>query len=282
MSVVIPVRDGARFLSDAIDSVLAQTHPVLECIVVDDGSTDDSAGAARAYGGKVACISIAPSGVSVARNVGSRASRGDLIAYLDADDVWLADKIEKQVALFKGDPELALSYTGLRLTDPAGKPQGTLRAPSPERALWNTLLIEGAGISVSQTGVVRREVFEELGGFDEQLSTSADADFACRLLLEHRAAPIYEPLVLYRIHRGQMHRDPEVTLHDRRVIFDKFFVDNRLPPDIANQRKRAEANLFLSLANRYRKSRNWGRLITYVWRAFIRRPDRVVAAVRRL
>jgi len=103
ISVVIPCYNGAKFLRDTLASVLAQTHPVLEVIVIDDGSTDDSAEIAASYGPPVRVIRQPNRGESVARNRGVRESRGEWIAFLDADDIWLPNRIEAQFAQCPAD-----------------------------------------------------------------------------------------------------------------------------------------------------------------------------------
>lgn len=102
VSVVIPVFDGERHVGEAIDSALAQTHRPLEVVVVDDGSTDRSAEIARARGATV--LRLDHAGPAAARNAGVRAARGDVVAFLDADDVWLPRKLELQLAVLTGEP----------------------------------------------------------------------------------------------------------------------------------------------------------------------------------
>src|SRR5947209_13220762 len=105
VSVIIPTYNHGRFIADAIESVLAQTYPVSEIIVVDDGSTDETQEVVEKFGEKVRYIEQANAGVSAARNTGIENSDGDLVAFLDADDTWLPEKIEKQVAKFGADKQ---------------------------------------------------------------------------------------------------------------------------------------------------------------------------------
>lgn len=280
VSVVIPVRDGAPFIAEAIDSVLAQSYRNLECIVVDDGSTDGTAEIVSAYGDRVRSLTTGRGGVSVARNLGIEHASGALIAFLDADDVWLPPKLEKQVAMMERHPEAALCYTGLKLIDVHGNVLGTQPPPPAERAFRNTLLIEGAPISVAQTGLVPRRIAKEVGGFDERMSTSADADFACRIARDRPVVPVNEPLVLYRKHPGQMHLDPDLTEHDCRLLFEKFFSDGSLPPEIQRRRRQAYASLYVSIANRYRKQSQMGAMLRYLGRGLALGPGALVGAIR--
>jgi len=108
VSVIIPVFNCATYLEEAIRSVFNQTVPVGEVIVVDDGSGDDSATVAAAFAPGVTCLHQSHQGYAAARNLGVRTARGDFIAHLDADDLWLPHKIERQLRAFAADPELEI------------------------------------------------------------------------------------------------------------------------------------------------------------------------------
>ena len=103
VSVVIPVYNAARFLADAIRSVQAQRHPRIEIIVVDDGSTDGSGEVARSFAG-VRCLRQANGGIAAARNAGVHEARGNLLAFLDADDLWTPGKLALQLDVLRADP----------------------------------------------------------------------------------------------------------------------------------------------------------------------------------
>lgn len=111
VSVVIPCYNGAKFLRETLDSVLSQTYPVLEVLVIDDGSTDDSAAIAESYGSPIRVIRQPNQGESVARNRGIDEAKGDWIAFLDADDLWEPVKIEKQIAFSELHPEVKCIHT---------------------------------------------------------------------------------------------------------------------------------------------------------------------------
>ena len=106
VSCVVPVRDGERYLAEAIDSVLAQDHRPLELLVIDDGSTDASAAIAAAYGAPVRVLSQAPTGIAAARNLGVEAAGGAFVCFLDADDRYRPGKLSSQLALLEARPEL--------------------------------------------------------------------------------------------------------------------------------------------------------------------------------
>lgn len=113
VSVVIPVHDGERYLAEAIESVLAQTHPVLEVIVADDGSRDRSLEIARGFGERVRCLEAERSGPGPARNRGIAAAGGEYLAFLDCDDRWHPEKLERQLRLL-ADTEAEIAFAMAR------------------------------------------------------------------------------------------------------------------------------------------------------------------------
>lgn len=111
VSVVIPCYNGAKYLRETLDSVLAQTYQVLEVLVIDDGSTDDSAAIAESYGPPIRMIRQPNQGESIARNRGIEEAKGDWIAFLDADDLWLPSKIEQQIRFLEENDEVLCIHT---------------------------------------------------------------------------------------------------------------------------------------------------------------------------
>lgn len=282
VTAVIPVYNCARFVREAITSVLNQTYQRLEAVIVDDGSTDATPEVLDEFDDVVRRIRTPNRGVSSARNTGIAAARGEYIAFLDADDVWLPEKVSQQMDLLRRRPEVALAYSGMHLIDEDSHFRGRVEAPPPEAALRNTLLLERPFMSVAQTGIVRKDVTEALGGFDERLSTSADCHFACRVAARHPVDAVPHPLTLYRVHPRQMHSDAVATEHEMRVIFEELFNCADLPPTLGRRRNRAYANLHVSLAGAYLQKKNRRQFVTHASRALLRRPDRVLDGVRRL
>lgn len=171
MSVVLPVWNGEPFLREALDSVDRQRWRAFEIVVVDDGSTDGSASVAGTYPG-VHLFRQARAGVAAARNRGVAASRGELIAFLDQDDRYTSDKLERQVGAFQADPALDLCFAHQRLfldglwTPPSWIRPGWLDGPLPG-------LLPG-------TLVVRRRAFDAVGPFTEGEPIASDSDWLMR------------------------------------------------------------------------------------------------------
>ncbi len=209
VSVIIPTFNRAWILRDAVDSVLAQTHKDFELIVVNDGSTDETAALLAAYGNRVSVLEQTNRGVSAARNAGVGASRGDLVAFLDSDDVWLPEKLAVQVDFFRRHPEILICQTeetwirNGRRVNPKNrhkKPSGDIFEPSLALCL------------VSPSAVMmRRQLYEALGGFDEQLPACEDYDFWLRIGCRHPVALIDRPLIFKRGgHTDQLSRQPSL------------------------------------------------------------------------
>ncbi len=168
ISCIIPVYNAAPYLAEALDCVLAQTVPIDEIILVDDGSTDGSREVAARYSKHASLVSQENLGPAAARNHGLRLASGDLITFLDADDVWAVEKTERQLAAFNDQPELAICMTHVQ-NFWAPEFQPTSR---PDRKFT-----EAQPGYVCQCLMARREVFDRVGLFDESLRVSEDTDW---------------------------------------------------------------------------------------------------------
>jgi glycosyltransferase involved in cell wall biosynthesis len=257
VSAVIPVHNGERFLGDAIASVLSQRREVLECIVIDDGSTDGTAEVAASFSERVRYVGEPQAGVSAARNRGAELAAGELVAFLDHDDTWLPGKLELQVdELERRRAELALC--AVTVVDGEGRQLRVQRLRARGDLLTGMLTFDGTStVSCSSTGLFRRASFLEGGGFDPALSTSADWDLLVRNLLRGDVAYVDEPLVSYRVHDANMSRDVGLMERDMRRAFAKTFGDPALPEAQRRRRRQAYAGLYRMLAGSYRDARRW-------------------------
>jgi ABC-type multidrug transport system fused ATPase/permease subunit/GT2 family glycosyltransferase len=173
VSVVMPAFNAERYIAEAIASVLGQTYPRIELVVVDDGSTDRTREIMRAFGDRLVAIdSPANGGIGDARNRGLAAAKGDFIAFMDADDIWTADKIERQMRAFEEEPGLGLSFTQMQcFVSP--------ELPDEVRELRACPTEPQAGI-VAATALVRRAVVERVGPFDTALKVGEFIDWFSR------------------------------------------------------------------------------------------------------
>jgi glycosyltransferase involved in cell wall biosynthesis len=172
ITVMIGVYNGADYLGEAIDSVLAQTRPVHELIVVDDGSTDRSGAIAESYGPPVRCIRQDRGGMAASRNRAVREATGDFFAFLDADDRFPAEKLERQLGVFEADPTLDVVYghvTEFLSPDLDEEARALLRPPNHDLP-WPT----------PNLMLVRREAFFRVGPFSTDLKVGIGVDWYAR------------------------------------------------------------------------------------------------------
>ncbi len=219
VSVIIPAHNVERFLAEAVDSALHQTLPPNEIVIVDDGSSDRTFEIARSYGPPVIAISERVNGSGPARNLAVEHSTGEWLAFLDADDVWLPEKLERQFA--KVGPETRLVCSDrFNIGDLHGLPlvHGDLQ-PQHEGDVFEILLREGNFI-VTSSVLLRRDTFLSVGGFptEEDLIVAQDWDLWMRVTARYPIAACSEPLLKYRLHPGGSSRQLERMLVGRRRV----------------------------------------------------------------
>lgn len=215
VSVIIPAYNAAAFIADTVRSALDQSYRDLEVIVVDDGSTDGTLAALDGLGGRIRVHQQANGGVARARNTGVAMARGTWIAFLDADDLWLPHKLEQQLSMTmvpmvfsdrfnigaRGDlPELQSRVTPMQ--------GGDIFVPLMRR-----------GNFITNTSVVmRRDLFERMGGFYTGLNGTEDWDLWIRVAERHQIGFVDEPLVRYRFHAGGLSRNFLKMGRERRQV----------------------------------------------------------------
>jgi len=203
VSVVIPTYNYGRFLGAAIESALGQSYPPLEIIVVDDGSTDDTPDVAARYAGKIRYVRKENAGVSAARNTGVAHATGDLVAFLDADDRWLPEKLARQVPLF-ADAAVGLVHAGSRIFD--HDTGGILCELLPEESTDFHAALRWCCISAPST-VIRRRIFDEAGPFDQTIVEGEDWDMWIRIAAAgYKLTGCRHVLVEYRTHASNTSR----------------------------------------------------------------------------
>jgi glycosyltransferase involved in cell wall biosynthesis len=222
VSVVIPTYNYGRYLPRTLGSVLAQTFQDFEILILDDGSTDDTAAVVRPYlaDPRIHYRRLTNGGPSRARNLGISRARAPVVAFLDADDSWLPAKLEKQMALFRRDPALGLVYTARRVVDEAGHGL-EWQEPVQHRGHVLEALLGGNFICLTSC-MVRRQVFELVGTFDEGLSQAEDYDLWLRIAEHYRFDYLAEPLVTYRMGHASLSRRLEERLRSVVFILHRF------------------------------------------------------------
>jgi glycosyltransferase involved in cell wall biosynthesis len=205
VSVIIPAFNAERFVTQTIISALSQTYQSLEVIVIDDGSTDRTAEFVRDIQSRDARLSLyqqANCGSAAARNAGIRRAKGDLIAFLDADDLWHPTKIEKQVSAFERDPSVGLVYAWTRMIDVEGMIDGVTGAAFTLRGnVFNSFLVLNP-VANGSAAMVRRDCVLMPTPFDPELKGLEDSYFYLQIASGYRVDYVPEYLVGYRWNTG--------------------------------------------------------------------------------
>jgi glycosyltransferase involved in cell wall biosynthesis len=253
VTAVIPAYNAAKCLGEAVESVLAQTHPQVECVVVDDGSTDGTLDVACSFGSRVRVLRQSNRGVAAARNAGAASGSGGALAFLDADDIWEPTLVESQLALLHAHgAEAALCAS--RAFEGSGEMLELIRLrplpPTPE----GLLLWQGPVVSPGSNLLVDREAFGDLGGFEETLSTAADWHLLVRLVMRGRVAYSDQPLVRKRWHRDNMSADVDATEADLRRAYTMILREHAWRLRVSEREAWAGLHRMLAVAN-FRRGR---------------------------
>jgi glycosyltransferase involved in cell wall biosynthesis len=256
VSAVVPAYNAARTLRAAVESILIQTVVDIEVIVVDDGSEDETAEVARAIADpRVRLISQPNLGASAARNAGIHTARGRYVAFLDADDLWLPDKLARQLALLHSRPHVHAVHCGAIYVDDELRVL-SVRPCRPWRdALLDVLHFENLSAFPS-TLMAKREKLEQRG-FDPSLVMHEDWDMAIHAARHWRLHPVEAPLALYRVHRGNRSRDVERHVASGLSVIERVFADASLPVRVRSRRRTVYARYYTMLAAAALKYGQW-------------------------
>lgn len=235
VDVVIPVRNGERFIEACLDSVRMQTLQPRAVIMVDDGSTDRTPDILNDYAARwdrLKIVRTVARGVSHARNIGIAASRAELVAFLDGDDVWWPNKLEKQLSLFSGSStEPGFVHCACVQVDERGEPVPGHRIYSPSKRgnIWLPMLNEFYWVTGSASAVIaRRQLLLRLGGFDETLIVGEDLDLWQSLARVSSVDYAPDTLVGLRVHADNtcgryVTTNPELVMFQRLKIWSKWY-----------------------------------------------------------
>ena len=211
VSVVIPTYNSGRYIRDAVDSVLGQTYENIEVIFIDDGSTDDTKDILQQYGSKIRYVFQNNAGPSAARNNGIKLSSGEMVAFLDADDIWMPNKLELQVALMQQYNAVGLVGCGRYTIDSSGRiiagPFITENCKDMRALLQNIMVRPMLG---TPTVLIRRECFNKVGLFDESLRGAEDWKMWIKFAKCYQIRFVEEPLVMIRVHEANTSTNVEL------------------------------------------------------------------------
>lgn len=220
----MPVYNGARYLPQAVESVLSQTHRSFEIVAIDDGSSDESADLLAGYGEPVRVYRQPNCGnVGLVRNAGIERSQGEFVAFLDQDDWWAPEKLQRQLAVFAADTAIGLVHTAARyFDDVAGAEVGPLNPlAQPEKMIgecYEDLLL--GNLLCNSSVMVRRHVLDDVGGCDPRVpgNTVQDYDLWLRIAKTYRLGFVDAPVTWYRLHAGQGLSNGQKMLREQLVV----------------------------------------------------------------
>ena len=257
VSVIVPAYNAMRFLPATVDTVWQQTFTDFELLVIDDGSQDHIRDWSQTQTDpRFRLISQENRGLAGARNRGIEEARGELLAFLDADDLWHPTKLEQQVEALETDPKLGLAYTWTALMDAEEVKTGRVFKSDCRGSVWNALILNNF-VGCGSVAMVRKSCFDSHGGFDQNLGSYVeDWDMWLRLALDYPFEVIEESLTYYRQLEGSASRNWVKMERSYQIVLDKAFAAAGASPDkvglseaqLDELRSRAYANTFLSLA----------------------------------
>ncbi|WP_293128815.1 glycosyltransferase [Microcoleus sp. bin38.metabat.b11b12b14.051] len=237
VSVVIPAYNCDRYISRAVDSVVNQTYQDWEVIVVDDGSTDNTRQFLEPYRDVINYVYQENKGAAIARNRGCELAKGEFIAFLDADDFFLPEKLAKQIACFEEFPSLGMVQNGWLMVDEHGR---DICAAMPWEATPNLDLETFVVYKTVRPSamMLRREWWERLGGFDPRFPPTEDLDFALRLGLKGcKCVWLKEILTCYRQHDRNLMSGGQKVMKSMETVMEQFFARPDLPDRIRRLKK---------------------------------------------
>jgi glycosyltransferase involved in cell wall biosynthesis len=278
VSVVVPVYNGGRSIRQTLTSVLAQTRSDIEVIVVDDGSTDDTAEIVRTFtrrDSRVRLLRQSNGGVAAARNRGIREARGDFVAPIDADDVWLPEYLERQVAALEaGGPAVTFCYAGFFRLDEANRVMQLPRGHGAPSADYISLLRRNL-VGCGSATVFRRDAVLAVGGYDESLRArhaQGCEDWKLILMLASRSTgtSVADPLVGYRDRPDAMSKNLESMRASFLLVIEEM---RQIGPRLAAPHFwAARGSMFIWLLPSCILAKRWGHVCRCLFEIYVRNP----------
>ncbi|HEV8437723.1 MAG TPA: glycosyltransferase [Methylomirabilota bacterium] len=249
VSVVVPAFNAERTIRATLLSVLAQTFTDFEMIVVDDGSHDRTVEiVGEITDPRLRVVSFPNGGTGMARNRGIALARGELVAFIDADDLWTPDKLEAQVAALARHPEAGASHSWTVFVDEAGRERSRQQPVFFEGDVCRGLLVENFTCSGSNI-LVRRAALETVGGFDPSLTVSEDWEFCVRLAAQWPFVLVPRYQILYRQMPASKSSNPRRWEEHARRAIERTFA--HVPARLQPLKRRRMARYHLQCAHRW-------------------------------
>jgi len=235
VSVIMATYNTSKYVGMAVESVLAQDYPAIEIIVVDDGSTDDTQVVLSKYlnDSRVKLVWQENARQAAARNRGLKEAKGVYIGFCDADNLWLPNKISRQIQCFNEHSDIAVVYGDIRLIDADGRALATPQVKRYSGKITGRLLIDN--FVTFNTALVVRSALDEVGGFDSSQRMGDDYDLWLRISVNHTFQYLPEFLTLYRIWGGQMSNKQEERFINCFILMSRFlekYPDSVTPEEV--------------------------------------------------
>ncbi|MEB3215333.1 MAG: glycosyltransferase [Nostocales cyanobacterium 94392] len=204
ISVIVPVFNGERTIEETIKSILNQTFSNIGIIVINDGSTDRTLEIVeKILDSRIKIFSYPNGGLSASRNRGISQAKGEYISFIDADDLWTADKLELQWQVLQSNPQAGVAYSWTDYIDESSKFIKSGRRIKVNGDAFSKLLVTNF-LENGSNPLIRRNAFEKVGGFDESLPAAEDKDMWLRLAANYEFVCVEKPQILYRISNHSM------------------------------------------------------------------------------
>lgn len=277
VSVVISTYNYAKYLPTAVKSVLNQTYKNLEIIIVNDGSTDNTDEVIAPYlkDERIKYIKQKNAGQASAKNCGIKNTSGDYIAFLDADDYWRSDKLEKQLNVFTNDNAVGVVYSGLKFINPNNEIDNSIILPQMYSGhILQELFIDNfIGFS---TAVVKKECFDKVGCFDVNLPMAIDWDLWLRIACFYKFEYANEHLLYYRYGHANMSRNTEKRIQCSDFVMERFLKENQ--NKLKKETVKKAFQLTYNRRGAYYINYNFLKGINYLVKSFLIKPFQVAPA----
>lgn len=248
VSIIIPAHNAEKTIKYTIESVLKQTYTDYELIVIDDGSTDRTAKTIREItDSRIKLFGYENAGVSVARNRGICQATGEYIAFLDADDLWTRDKLEKQLAVLEANPEAGVAYSRTSFIDTQGNFLYNCDPVSFEGNVLKELLLANF-LQNGSNPLIRKTAIETIGEFDSSVNSSEDWDYYLRLAACYPFAVVPKYQILYRRTSNNASSNVERMKYTSYIVLDRAYQKS---PQLQRQRCQSSSILHLYCAELY-------------------------------
>jgi glycosyltransferase involved in cell wall biosynthesis len=272
VSIILPTYNGSKWLAEAIYSVLGQTHQDFEVIAVDNGSTDDSVALLSSYPDRIRILFEKKKGVSFARNAGLLAARGEYVAFLDQDDIWLPDKLSAQIDVFAGSETVGMVGCSFYSIDDNSNIIEVFRKTVAEQESLAKELFVRNRVGPPSCMLIRKSVVDQVGVFDEDLNGVEDRDLWMRITERYQLRFVERPLVKYRLHPQNVHKNVPLMKASQ-----KRFIQKHRHKQSALQLRKAYGYVYVEAAKQYWGQSERAKAFCEAVKAIIRYPLPVIS-----